>query len=166
MSKALFLDRDGVVNFDNGYTHQIEDFKFIPGIFSLIKAAQDKGYLIFIITNQSGIARGFYSEEQFLSLTAWIEKEFRKRGIKITRTYFCPFHVEAKISKYKNDSFDRKPNPGMILTAQKEFNLDLKKSVLIGDNLSDIKAGENAGIIKNILFTTKKHSIKNYKDIL
>ena len=166
MNKALFLDRDGVINFDSGYSCEIENFKFIPGIFSLAKEAQKKSYLIFIITNQSGIARGFYSEEKFLELTQWIENEFQKNGIKITKTYFCPFHTDAKISKYKKDSFDRKPAPGMILTAAEEFNLDLKNSVLIGDKSSDIEAGKNAGITKNILFADQKHSLKNYEKIL
>lgn len=145
-NKALFLDRDGVINIDGGHVFEIEKFCFIDGIFELCKRAQDLGYLLIIITNQAGIAKGFYSEEQFLELTKWMENEFQKRGIKISKTFYCPFHSEAKIEKYRQDSFDRKPNPGMILKAIDEFNIDPKKSLMIGDKKSDIQAAEAAKI--------------------
>ncbi len=150
-SKALFLDRDGVINIDHGYVFQKEKFDFVDGIFELCKDAQDLGYLLVVVTNQAGIARGFYSEEEFLELTKWMEGEFKKRGIKITKTFYCPYHVDAKIEKYRQDSFDRKPNPGMILKAIKEFNIDPQKSIMIGDRGGDIKAAKVANVKRTFL---------------
>lgn len=149
-NKALFLDRDGVINVDHGHVGKVEDFDFIDGIFELCQKAQNKGYLIIIVTNQAGIAKGYYTEEQFLKLTNWLENEFKKKGVHITKTYYCPYHIDAKIAKYKKDSPDRKPNPGMLLKAIDEFNIDPKKSILIGDKESDIEAGKRSGIKNNI----------------
>ena len=144
-NKALFLDRDGTINIEKNYVYKIEDFEFIDGIFELIKSYQEKGFLIFIITNQAGIARGYYTEKDYKALTDWMIKQFRKKGINITKVYHCPHHPEI------TGSCDcRKPNPGMILDAIKEFNIDPVNSVLIGDKKSDILAGRNAGLGKNI----------------
>jgi len=155
-NKALFLDRDGVINLDHGHVGKIENFHFIDGIFELCKKAQNEGYLIIVVTNQSGIAKGYYSEKDFLELTKWMENEFLKREIKITKTFFCPYHIDGKIKEYQQDSFDRKPNPGMILKAIKEFNIDPLESILIGDNDTDIKAGESANIKRKIKFNGEK----------
>jgi D-glycero-D-manno-heptose 1,7-bisphosphate phosphatase len=122
-------------------------------IFDICKIAQNKGYLIIIITNQAGIAKGKYSEEQFLELTKWMENQFLLKGIKIAKTYYCPYHIDAIIKKYRQDSYDRKPNPGMILRAIKEFNIDPQNSILIGDKESDIQAGNLASIKNNFLIS-------------
>lgn len=151
MNKALFLDRDGVINVDKNYVHKIEDFEFVDGIFELTKYFQDKGYLIIVITNQAGIGRGYYTEKDFHVLNDWMVEQFKKKGINITEVYYCPFHPTHGIGEYKKDSFDRKPNPGMILKAKEKYNIDLDESVLIGDKDSDIQAGENAGVKKNFL---------------
>jgi D,D-heptose 1,7-bisphosphate phosphatase len=150
-NKALFLDRDGVINHDYGHVGKIENFEFIDGIFELCKKYQQQGYLIIVVTNQAGIAKGFYSEEHFLELTKWMENEFAKRDIKITKTFYCPYHIEAKTEKYRQDSFDRKPNPGMILKAIEEYNIDPVKSLMIGDRESDKEAAKNAGLGKFFL---------------
>ena len=139
--KALFLDRDGVVNIDKVHVHKIEDFEFTPDIFKLAKRYQDKGYLIIIITNQAGIAKGLYTEEDFNILTKWMIEEFKKREITISKVYHCPHHPD-----YTGPCDCRKPHPGMILKAIKDFDLDPSQCVLIGDKLSDIEAGQNAGI--------------------
>jgi len=152
-NKALFLDRDGVINVDYGHVGKIENFHFIDGIFELCQEAQSKGYLIVIVTNQAGIAKGKYTEEQFLELTKWMENEFLNYKIKIAKTYYCPYHEKAAIKQYKQDSFDRKPNPGMLLKAIKEFNIDPRKSIMIGDKESDIEAAEVAEISNIILFS-------------
>ncbi len=157
-NKALFLDRDGIINIDHGYVFEIEKFHFVEGIFELCKRAQDLGYLLIVVTNQAGIAKGFYSEKQFLELTKWMENEFQKRGIKITKTFYCPHHVDAKIEKYRQDSFDRKPSPGMLLKAIAEFNIDPKKSVMLGDKEIDVQAADSAGIASKAL-------IKNPEDL-
>jgi D-glycero-D-manno-heptose 1,7-bisphosphate phosphatase len=159
-NKALFLDRDGVINVDYGYVNKIENFHFIEGIFELCLRAQNTGYLIIIITNQAGIAKGKYSEKQFLDLTNWMENEFMKYKIKISKTYYCPYHKEGIIEKYKQDSYDRKPNPGMLLKAIKEFNIDPQKSIIIGDQESDIKAGELANISKKIFISNNLSLVK------
>ncbi len=150
-NKALFLDRDGVINIDHGHVFEKEKFDFIDGIFDLCKRAQDLGYLLIVVTNQGGIAKGFYSEEEFLELTKWMESEFQKREIKITKTFYCPCHPEGKIEKYRQNSFDRKPSPGMLLKAIEEFNIDPKKSLMLGDNETDMRAAEASRIGKKFL---------------
>jgi D-glycero-D-manno-heptose 1,7-bisphosphate phosphatase len=144
--KALFLDRDGVINVEKNYVYRIEDFEFMPGIFELCATAQALGYRLVVITNQAGIARGYYSEADYQRLTDWMLDEFRARGITIDRVYHCPYHPTAGIGEYRRDSFDRKPNPGMILKAEKALALDLLRSVLIGDMDTDIAAGRAAGV--------------------
>jgi D-glycero-D-manno-heptose 1,7-bisphosphate phosphatase len=153
MDKALFLDRDGVVNTEKNYVFRIENFGFITGIFDLCSRARELGFRLFIITNQAGIARGYYTTADYETLTAWMLDEFSSRDIHIEHVYYCPFHATAGIGKYRQDSFDRKPNPGMILRAKAAFNLDLPGSVLIGDKDSDIEAGQTAGIGHNVLLT-------------
>ena len=147
MRKALFLDRDGVVNVEKKYVHRIEDFEFIKGIFDLCLQFQNANYLIFIVTNQAGISRGLYTEADYQDLTSWMLSEFEKRGLHITRVYHCPHHPD-----FSGSCDCRKPNPGMILKAKHEFNLDLGKSILLGDKQSDIEAGIRANISTNIFF--------------
>lgn len=163
MNKGFFLDRDGVVNIDHGYVHKISNFDFIDGIFELTTEAIKKKYLIFIITNQAGIGRGFYSIDDFNNLTKWMNKKFLKHGVLINKVYFSPYHPIYGKGKYKQDHFSRKPKPGMINQASKEFNIDLNKSVLIGDKLTDIEAGLNAGIPTNIRYMKKNKSNINKK---
>lgn len=145
MTPALFLDRDGVVNVEKNYVCKIEDFEFIESIFNICGYFQKQGFKIIIITNQAGIARGYYTVKDFNHLTDWMEKEFKKRGIIITKTYYCPHHPE-----FTGECNCRKPNPGLILQAKKDYGLDLNKSVLIGDKQSDIDAGKNAGVGYNL----------------
>jgi len=150
-NRVLFLDRDGVINIDKGYVHKIEDFEFIDGIFELCKEYQEKGYLIIVITNQAGIARGYYTEEDFKKLTDWMLNEFRKRDVIITDVFYCPHHPE-----FTGECECRKPKPGMILEAAKKYNIDLENSVLIGDKITDIIAGEQAKIGMCILVQNNK----------
>ena len=149
---ALFLDRDGVINIDYGHVHTIQDFHFVDGIFDLARLAHQYGYRILVITNQSGIARGLYTEKQFNELTEWMCDQFSIRGAIISKVYFSPYHPTAGFGNLRRDHISRKPNPGMILQAKIEFDLDMKKSILIGDNMTDIQAGAAAGIGTNVLF--------------
>jgi D-glycero-D-manno-heptose 1,7-bisphosphate phosphatase len=144
--RALFLDRDGVINVDRHYVHRVEDFEFLPGIFELCTAAEACGYLIVVVTNQAGIGRGYYTEDDFQHLTTWMVAVFRQRGIGIARVYHCPYHPTAGVGEYRRESFDRKPQPGMLLKARDDLGLDLAASVLIGDKDSDIDAGRAAGV--------------------
>ena len=155
MNRAFFLDRDGVINIDKNYVHRIEDFDFIDGIFELCKFASQLDFKIFVITNQAGIGRGYYTTDDFFKLTDWMLDQFNKHGIDIDHVYYCPYHPSAGIGTYKKESFDRKPNPGMILKAKKEFQLDLSNSVLLGDKNSDVEAGRSAGIKYNLKLAAK-----------
>ncbi|MCL6591034.1 MAG: HAD family hydrolase [Firmicutes bacterium] len=153
MNKALFLDRDGVINVEDNYIYKIADFKFKDGIFEVLRHFQSLDYLLVVITNQSGIARGYYNEADFWALTGWMVKQFSSQGIKIAKVYFSPYHPEHGLGKYKKDSNCRKPKPGMILQAQQDLDLDLASSILVGDQETDIEAGINAGIKRNILIS-------------
>ncbi len=145
-NRALFLDRDGVINFDYGYVHKITHFDFRPEIFEICKVALDYKYKIIIITNQSGIGRKLFSEKDFLLLNQFMIREFNKKSIKISGTYYCPYHPSEGKGKYLKDSFFRKPNPGMILKASKDFDIDLKESIMIGDKDSDYEASRRANL--------------------
>lgn len=153
--RALFLDRDGVINIEKNYVHKIADFDFQPGIFEALRYYQSKSYLLFVITNQAGIAKGYYTENDFHILNNWMLHEFQEQNINITKVYFCPYHREGK-EPYNCDSFDRKPNPGMIFKARDEFNINLDQSILIGDQESDIMAGINGGVKNNILYVSER----------
>lgn len=150
--RALFLDRDGVININHGYVNRLEDFNFIEGIFDVVRAAATQCFQLVVITNQAGIARGFYSEQQFHELTQWMCDQFLLQGAPIAKVYYSPFHPTEGIGKYKKDDLSRKPHPGMILQAKHELNLNLERSILIGDKVSDIQAGISAGVGCNLLF--------------
>jgi D-glycero-D-manno-heptose 1,7-bisphosphate phosphatase len=154
---ALFLDRDGVINVDRHYVWRIEDFEFVPGIFELVEAAVQGGLLPIVVTNQAGIGRGYYTEGDFRRLDDWMHAQFRERGAAIARTYHCPFHPTEGIGDYRRESFDRKPNPGMLLRARADFDLDLSNSVLVGDKDSDIEAGRAAGVRHNVKVVRDAH---------
>jgi D-glycero-D-manno-heptose 1,7-bisphosphate phosphatase len=158
MRPALFLDRDGVINIDRGYVGAPGEFEFVDGIFELCKYATDLEYVLLVVTNQAGIARGYYTERDFLALTEWMCATFRERGAPIAKVYFCPFHPEHGVGEYKRESSFRKPGPGMILQARTEFDIDLKRSVLVGDRETDIEAGVAAGVGCNLLYCTELQS--------
>ncbi|NOT85672.1 MAG: HAD family hydrolase [Methylococcaceae bacterium] len=153
---ALFLDRDGVINIDHGYVYLPEQVEFVAGIFDLCLKAIECGYLVFVVTNQAGIGRGYYTEQQFDDFTEWMCEQFLLRGIKIAQVYFCPFHPDYGLGQYKRESFYRKPQPGMILQAAREHEVDLSSSLLVGDKESDMQAGLAAGVGCNILYVAVK----------
>jgi D-glycero-D-manno-heptose 1,7-bisphosphate phosphatase len=150
--KALFLDRDGVINEDTGFVHRIEEFRFLAGIFDLCRAAKDLGFRLIVVTNQSGVGTGRFAETDFHTLTAWMEEQFRDRGVALDRVYHCPHHPTKGIGDYRKDCGWRKPKPGMLLRAARDFGLDLGASALIGDNARDIAAGRAAGLGLNLLY--------------
>jgi D-glycero-D-manno-heptose 1,7-bisphosphate phosphatase len=151
-NKALFLDRDGIINHDAGYAYKPEQIEFVPGIFSLCKKAQQKGYRIIVVTNQSGIARGYYSETDFQQLSAWIKQQFSQRFISISHTYHCPHHPAITGS-----CACRKPRPGMLLAAIKRYKITADSSMMIGDKNSDMQAAKAANIGTRVLFNRSKH---------
>jgi len=163
-NKVVFFDRDGVLNKDTGYVHKSRDFIWLNGAKKAIKYLNDNNYKIIIITNQSGIGRGYYKEKNVVALHRWINKDLKKIKAKIDDFYFCPFHYKNGIGKYKKRSFDRKPNPGMIFKAIKKWNVNKEKSFMIGDSLNDKIASKRA----NIKFFYKKNYslLKQIKEIL
>lgn len=156
MNKAFFLDRDGVINVDHGYVSSPEQFEFIADVFDACKEIQNAGYKIVIITNQSGIGRGYYTESQFNVLTTWMVGEFEANKIEVAGVYFCPHHPEKGLGEYLKKCDCRKPEPGMLLQAAEELNIDCSESFMIGDKPSDIEVGNNAGVKHSVLVSTGK----------
>ena len=143
---ALFLDRDGVINVDHGYVSQRENFQWIEGAADCIRTFKSRNWLIFVVTNQSGIARGLYTQAQMQNLHDWMLGELAAEGAAIDQLYFCPYHADGEIAQYRKDSFDRKPKPGMLLKAMVDFPVKREASFLIGDKSTDIEAAHAAGI--------------------
>tara|TARA_R110000868_G_scaffold320917_7_gene581997 strand:+ start:416 stop:1192 length:777 start_codon:yes stop_codon:yes gene_type:complete len=135
--RALLLDRDGILIKDTDYPGKVEDVFFLDDILPVLEMFQSAGYVIAVLTNQSGIGRGKYSESDYAETTDYIEEYYRSKGIEIKKTYYCPFHPEAKIDQYRKISGYRKPNPGMALLAAQDLSLDLSKSIMLGDKQSD-----------------------------
>jgi D-glycero-D-manno-heptose 1,7-bisphosphate phosphatase len=154
--RCLFLDRDGVINIDRGYVSSREAFAFQPGLFPFLRAAQDKGYRLAIVTNQSGVARGLYTAADYESLTSWMLDRFRREGIEIALVLACFEHPEGTAEPYKRESFWRKPNPGMLMDAARRLRVDLARSAMLGDQERDMQAAQAAGVGICILLTDKK----------
>jgi D-glycero-D-manno-heptose 1,7-bisphosphate phosphatase len=150
--RALFLDRDGVINVDHGYVHRPANFEFVPGVFDTARAAARLGYSLIVVTNQAGIARGYYTVEDFEALTAWMCERFASEGAPIAAVYYCPYHADGVGPWRVADHPDRKPNAGMLLRAIREHALDPRGSVLLGDQESDVTAARRAGLGAAALF--------------
>jgi D-glycero-D-manno-heptose 1,7-bisphosphate phosphatase len=156
VNKAVFLDRDGVINKDTGYVHLVDDFEYIEGVFEACLALKKMGYLLVVVTNQSGIARGMYSEDDFHSLTEWMDWNFADKGVELDGIYYCPHHNEKGIGEYKQDCDCRKPKPGMLSDAAQFLKIDLSQSVMVGDKADDMRAAIAAGVGTSILVRSGK----------
>ena len=143
MNKAAFFDRDGTINVEKNYLYKVEDFEFIEGIPELIKKYNDEGYIVIVVTNQAGIARGYYTEEDMNILHRYINEQLAKIGAHIDAFYFCPHHPDIT-----GECNCRKPKTGMLEKAIKDWNIDVSQSILYGDKTWDIEAGERCGISK------------------
>ncbi|HVG27166.1 MAG TPA: HAD family hydrolase [Acidobacteriaceae bacterium] len=152
-ARALFLDRDGVINEEIGYLSRAEDVRWVEGIGSLCRTAQALGYRLIVVTNQSGIARGLYTEEEFHLLMGWMGGELERQGVRLDGVYFCPFHPEHGVGEYRREHEDRKPGPGMLRRAAREHGLELGESVLVGDRCTDIAAANAAGLRQAFLLS-------------
>lgn len=153
LKPAAFFDRDGVFNEDRGYVHKPEDLVWIAGGPQAVKRLNDLGYLVIVVTNQSGIGRGYYDEEAMHQVHAALSAHLATEGAHVDAVYFAPHHEDATVERYRHpDHPDRKPNPGMILRAMADFPIDKARSFLIGDKPSDMEAAKRAGI-RGHLFT-------------
>jgi D-glycero-D-manno-heptose 1,7-bisphosphate phosphatase len=151
--RALFLDRDGVVNVEVGYLHRAEEVRFVDGIFSLCRTAAGLGYRLIVVTNQAGIARGYYTEADFDVLMEFMRGELRAEGVELDAVYYCPYHPEHGVGEYRREHEDRKPGTGMLRRGAAEFGVELSESVMVGDRCSDVGAANAAGLRQAFLIS-------------
>lgn len=154
MHKAAFLDRDGVINIDHAYVHTIEAFDWVPGVLEAAARLYRDGWQLVVVTNQSGIGRGYYTYAEFNTLCDWMKSAFEKAGAPLAGIYSCPHHTEKGIGEYRLECRCRKPEPGMLLEAAGDLGLDLTKSIIFGDKPGDMTAGWKAGCAERILLGT------------
>jgi D-glycero-D-manno-heptose 1,7-bisphosphate phosphatase len=151
---AAFLDRDGVINIDRGYVFRREDFEFVPGTLDAARELKSMGLALVVVTNQSGMARGYYGPEQFHAITDWMNETFATHGAALDGVYFCPHHPTEGEAPYRRACQCRKPAPGMLLDAARDLDIDVRRSVLFGDKASDLQAALAAGIPNRVLLGT------------
>jgi D-glycero-D-manno-heptose 1,7-bisphosphate phosphatase len=158
---AAFLDRDGVINDDSAYVYRVEEFRFLPGVLDACRSLRQAGYLLVIVTNQAGIARGYYDAGDFLNLTIWMAARFSENGAELSGVYYCPHHPDAAVDELRIACDCRKPEPGLLLRAQRELGIDMGRSFLVGDKASDIKAGHAAGVGRCFLLENERYKQAN-----
>ena len=161
LRSAIFLDRDGVINIDKNYVYKISDFEWTKEAKNAIKYINEKGYLVFIVTNQSGISKGYYSEDDVKTLHNFINFELKKIGAKVDEFFYSPYHPKGKIIEYNNLSHLRKPNTGMLELACNKWPIDRNKSILIGDKIIDMQCAKNFGIT-GYLFDDKEMDLLSF----
>ena len=162
---ALFLDRDGVINVDRGYVHRVHEVEWVEGIFALARAASSCGLALVVVTNQSGIARGYYGEEEFATLMRWMAERFAAEAAPLAGVYHCPYHPTEGVGRWRRDSDDRKPAPGMLRRAARELDLALPASWLLGDRETDMAAGRAAGVGRLLLLNAAGPAVSAAEDV-
>ncbi len=163
--KAIFLDRDGTITTDKGFVYKKEDLELLPGAVEAIKLANRHGLLVVVVTNQSGIARGYFTEEELKAFNTHLAQILDTQGARIDAFYYCPHHPEAPIKAYRKDCPCRKPQPSLLLKAAEELNIDLAKSYMVGDSPRDMEAGKRAGC-QTILLDKEKDLKKAISQII
>lgn len=159
MNKAVFLDRDGTINVEKNYLYKVEDFEFLPGVIEGLKLLQDAGFLLIIITNQSGIARGYYTEEDFNRLNNWMLNQLTEYGVNITRVYYCPHLPNAAVKEYRIDCECRKPKLGMYYQAIHDYDINLGISYVIGDKIRDCSICEKTSCHGFLISETENRQV-------
>jgi len=144
--RAAFLDRDGVINWEKNYLHRVEDFEFLPGAVAAMRRLQDAGYLLVVVTNQSGLARGLFTEADYAAVTQHMKAGLARAGVELAGVYRCPHLPDASVAAYRVDCNCRKPRPGMLQRAAAELGIEPRISILFGDKSSDVAAGRAAGV--------------------
>lgn len=163
--KVAFLDRDGVINREVNYLHEIKDFEFTSNCIQGLKRLIEHGYQIIIVTNQAGIARGYYTVHDYEVLTDWYRGELAKHGIDILDIFYCPHHPQGSVAEFRVECACRKPNSGMLEQAASKYKIDVHQSLLIGDKESDLLAGIKFGLSKLYMVETGHViSLENYKN--
>ncbi|UVK77912.1 MAG: D-glycero-beta-D-manno-heptose-1,7-bisphosphate 7-phosphatase [Sodalis sp. Fse] len=161
---AIFLDRDGTINVEKGYVHEISDFYFIDGVIEAMRELKKMGFVLVVVTNQSGLARGLFSEEQFSHLMEWMDWSLSDRGIDLDGIYFCPHHKQAVVTALRQECDCRKPKPSMLLDAQRHLHIDMASSYMMGDKVDDMLAGQAAGVGIRVLVRSGKAITKEASD--
>jgi D-glycero-D-manno-heptose 1,7-bisphosphate phosphatase len=165
--KALFLDRDGIVNEDVSYAHRPEQIRFCDGIFDLCSHALEKGYLLLVMTNQAGVAKGHFTEADVEHLHRWMGEQFALRNLTITAFYHCPYHKDGVVGEYRRDDLCRKPKPGMFLKAAKDHNIDLSRSLMVGDKPSDrIELPQLRSVIVKSSYISEGYDVSSLRDVI
>ena len=168
-AKAVFLDRDGVINEERGYVHKADDFALLPGVVAAIRQLRSNGLKVIVVTNQSGIARGFFDVAAVDNLHRHLHRILAAEGTQVDGIYYCPHHPDGTVTEFAVACDCRKPMPGLFLRAASELKLDLRASYLVGDKLSDIQAGRQADVKKTFLVRTGhplSHEAISYADYL
>ncbi|EOW6707997.1 D-glycero-beta-D-manno-heptose 1,7-bisphosphate 7-phosphatase [Cronobacter malonaticus] len=153
---AIFLDRDGTINIDHGYVSEIDRFEFIDGVIDAMRELKAMGFALVLVTNQSGIARGKFTEAQFEQLTEWMDWSLADRGVDLDGIYYCPHHPEGAVEEFRQNCDCRKPQPGMLISARNFLHIDMGASYMVGDKLEDMQAGAAAGVGTKVLVRTGK----------
>ena len=144
MNKAIFLDRDGTINVEKHYLYKISDFEFLPGVVDALRKLQRAGYLLIIVTNQSGIGRGYYTESDFQKLNDWMVSTLKEQGVTIADVYYCPHLPDAQVEEYRKECNCRKPKLGMYQQAILDYNIQIGQSYAIGDKIRDCAICESS----------------------
>ncbi len=153
LQRAVLLDRDGTINQEVGYLHKKEEFQFIPRVPEAIRLLKEHGFLVIVVTNQAGVAKGYYPERAVTELHLYINQRLAESGAQIDAFYYCPHHPAADLAQYRMECNCRKPRPGLLYRAQHDFRIDLAASFMIGDNVADVLAGQHANC-RSILVRT------------
>lgn len=158
--KVAFLDRDGVINKEIGYLHEIDKFEYTENCIKGLQILLKKKFSLIVVTNQGGIAKGIFTKNDFNVLTEWMKSDLAANGVILKDVFYCPHHPDGIVDELTQNCFNRKPLPGMFISAKQKYSIDMQNSIIIGDKITDIEAGLTAGVGQAFLVKTGKKIIK------